>query len=174
MPDRRKVNLELLFHQMMYKLPGIYLAGKIDEDNLQESYLWRKKVGMQLARLGFEPIDPLRNVVIDARYGEELSLMAGIDNEYIFQRDLQDIERSIFVLVNLSMFPDGVGTYCEIGYAYAKGISVIGWNPKARKEKISHMFIENMLHQFEDLDMIYRYLATYKNKMKEEYFRKNI
>ena len=164
MPDRQKVNLELLFHQMMYKLPGIYLAGRINEEDIQESYIWRKKVGMQLARLGFEPIDPLRNVVIDARYGEELSLTAGIDNEYIFQRDLQDIERSTF----------GVGTYCEIGYAYAKGISIIGWHPNGGKEKISHMFIENMLHQFDDLDAVYRYLSTYKNKMKEEYFRKNI
>ena len=174
MPDRQKVNLEPLFHQMMYKLPGIYLAGKINEEDLQESYFWRKKVGVALAKLGYEPIDQLRNVVIDARYGDKPSLVAGIDNNYIFKRDLQDIDRSTFILVNLSMFPDGVGTYCEIGYAYAKGISVLGWNPQNRKETINHMFIKNMVHQFSDLDSVYSYLVTYKNKMKEEYFRKNI
>jgi hypothetical protein len=103
----------------------VYLAGPIE----YEGDTWRKKAGEALIKLGFYPIDPLRNECI-VRVGKHLA--SDLTDTEVVRRDLDDIKRvglsGGLILANLNTTAAGrnpIGTLFELMNAYDNSIPVV-------------------------------------------------
>jgi len=142
--------------------PRIYLAGTISED--ERTFQWRKDATALLEMYSIEAIDPMRNVDLGSLANE--GLCANIPQETYFARDLSDISRCCAMIVNLlyadSINRPSIGTYFEIGYAYAYGIPVVVISDDP--STISHPFIRlpamGIVETLEEaIDLIVFYLS---------------
>ena len=93
----------------------IYIAGKLCNDEEKE---FLEKIAGLCEKLGFETFLPHRDVGICSGMG---------DVEMIFNEDIiKGFENVDLVVADLNGLHVGAGTAWELGYAYAKGIKVVG------------------------------------------------
>ena len=125
---------------------AVYLAGAISGLVYGEAMAWRTRVTGQLLDLGYGVLSPMR---------QKDNLAAIFDREAIphthpsyrdpFARDMHDIDRATYVLVNAAWAPSGpsVGTLVELGAAWAKGKYVIVVDPAldADPDYVPHPFV---------------------------------
>jgi hypothetical protein len=102
----------------------VYLAGPVE---LQDT--WRDRAGKALAKMGLEPLDPLR--------GEDHKtvgkhIQASVPDSLLVMRDLNDMQRiknsAGFVLMNLSSTAEGrrpIGTLFELMWLWDNRVPVI-------------------------------------------------
>lgn len=108
----------------------VYLAGPIEKELTMvnpHSILWREKVleGFDQHHLVWDILDPTRGKKAKDEQGN-WSYVFGAENIFhynpffIFSRDLEDIDKSEIVVVNLvDAAAASIGTNFEFGYAYA-------------------------------------------------------
>lgn len=137
---------------------NIYIAGPIDDDNLQEAMEWRKTVH------AWNPIkdnifiyDPLRNKTTD-----DIVTRTFTPNE-IVMRDLADIDMSDLVLVNVPKVESAKplwGTPSEVMYAWMQRIPVVLVTDHPRIE--AHYWVRAMcVRILPDLNSALNYIEDY-------------
>lgn len=93
----------------------VYIAGKLCAEDERE---FLEKLAEIAEELGFETYLPHR----DAGLVESMD-----DVERIFEKDIiQGLQNVSLVIANLNGLHIGAGTAWELGYAYAKGIPILG------------------------------------------------
>ena len=121
----------------------VYLAGRIDEKNLTPAYEWREYASELLLQQKMRPINPMKNLVYkDAVTGKVQRHEYINDFDYIYHQDIQLLEDSNYLLVNMTDMGEGFGTTFEIGYATALDIPVYGY----AKDFPDHLFINNAVN----------------------------
>ena len=100
---------------MKNKYMKVYIAGKLCNEN-ERKFL--EKLAKLAEELGFETFLPHRDVGLAENMG---------DIEKIFRGDVINGFKNVsLVIADLNGLHIGAGTAWELGYAYAKGIPVIG------------------------------------------------
>lgn len=122
----------------------VYLAGAITGQSGEEAHGWRDAASIALRSHGYRPLDPLR--------GHQVRDLDSIpadfdDGPASVQRDLDDIDRAKFVIVNLCGILTSVGTNAELGYAYSRGKVAYGFGTLEEIDAVKdHPFYELMLY----------------------------
>ncbi|MEK0325347.1 MAG: hypothetical protein QQN63_06545 [Nitrosopumilus sp.] len=105
--------------------PFVYLAGPVEYGG----DTWRERAGKFLLKLGFIPIDPLRNEKITKK-GKHLE--SSISDEAIVGRNKYDLHRCRisggFAIMNLSTTKDGrrpIGTLFELEWCAERDVPVV-------------------------------------------------
>ncbi len=100
---------------MKDKYMKIYIAGKLCSENERE---FLEKLAKFVEELGFETFLPHRDIGLAKNIG---------DVKKIFNGDITNGFKNVsLVVADLNGLHIGAGTAWELGYAYAKGIPVIG------------------------------------------------
>lgn len=135
----------------------VYLAGRITEDSLESAYYWRKAACFYLARYNMIGVNPME----DCCYQD---LVGGIyrkdewDMDEIYYNDLHLLDNSDAILVNLDNLIGGLGSMFEVGWGYAKGLTIVTFG-----KKIDHPFITlPVSHHSEDMHDSIEWLASYR------------
>lgn len=134
----------------------VYLAGRIEGIKLRDAALWRRNVSKRLIKMGLETIDPMRDIACMNLQGE-MELLADLPENYIFERDIRDLDRANYMIVKLDDYGSFVGTLCEIGYFYNQNKPIYGWRDNYYSP-ITHPFIQGMVTQFLDFDDLAEHL----------------
>lgn len=107
----------------------LYLAGPIHGILYEEAVRWRDEVSDMLSYDGFECLNPLRGKAFLADHADAVSdhydhpLASG---KAIVERDLYDIERSNFFLLNtIGVNEASTGSLVELGYARCLGLPIV-------------------------------------------------
>lgn len=101
----------------------IYLAGAISGLSYDQATRWRQQVKECLSSEVYFVLDPMRNKE-HLKSVPTITGSAGFDPLEIYTQDIEDIDKSHALLVNLAGVT-GIGTPWEIGYAIAQGKEVI-------------------------------------------------
>ena len=121
----------------------VYLAGRIDEEDLTPAYEWREYVSQLLLEKGLLAINPMKNLVYrDEITGKILRHDYINDFDYVYHQDIQLLKDSDYLLVNMRDMGEGFGTTFEIGYATALDKPVYGYG----KDFPDHLFINNAVN----------------------------
>ena len=109
----------------------VYLSGPITGLTYNAArFGWRKEMGDALEASGHTPLSPMRH---EGHLAEVKGKLAKMYPEHLFShpkmivaKDLLDIDASNIVVANfLGAKKPSIGTISELGYAYAKGKTII-------------------------------------------------
>ena len=129
----------------MSEQPQVYVAGPLFDDGER---WWIETVDRTVAECGFRTFLPHR----DNPPKDEFNV------RQIFENDRRGIDESVLVVANLNGIITDDGTAWEIGYAYAKGIPVVGlhtdWRRRFDHEVVNLMLecsLHTLVHSLDDL-----------------------
>lgn len=143
-------------------MKSVYLAGRIDNRKLLEAITWRENAERLLLVGGVNTYNPLRGCYkMTGAYPLEYRAYGNIDYDFLYRRDLLDIDNSDIVLVNLDKVQQGAGTLFEIGYASSKGKALYAFNGTDSLRE--HMFITNSCKILSFSDCIIEIVNQYGN-----------
>jgi nucleoside 2-deoxyribosyltransferase len=140
----------------MTALPQVYVAGPLFDEGER---WWIETVDRAVAGCGFRTFLPHR----DNPPKDEHNVRA------IFDNDRRGIDTSVLVVANLNGITTDDGTAWEIGYAYARGIPVVGLHTDWRRRfdhEVVNLMIEcslvALVHSIDDLcaELIARHTGT--------------
>lgn len=145
---------------------SIYLAGAINGLSYKEATIWRKLVYFALDKDKYQILDPMRGKEF-LNVGQELINDSLLTKE-VFERDVNDIDDSDIVLVNLAHLSDlkMIGSLWELGYSFRSEKMIVGFY--CPNEYKNHPFIKNSINLFEKLGESLDYiedLTNYRNKV---------
>jgi nucleoside 2-deoxyribosyltransferase len=108
---------------------AVYLAGAITGLSYGDALGWRLETAGKLMELGYDVLSPMRHKLHLKDEFEQKTLPA---HHALFRdpfaRDMHDIERSTYVIVNMTpshAVGPSVGTLVELGTAWARGKYII-------------------------------------------------
>ena len=107
----------------------VYLAGPISRVTFNQATKWRIEAAALLNTLGIETFDPMLNKHepeggLNAIITQDDAL-SSMTKEQVFNRDMDNIDMSDVLLVNLIDFHGSIGTPFEIGRAWAEGVPTV-------------------------------------------------
>jgi nucleoside 2-deoxyribosyltransferase len=128
--------------------PQVYVAGPLFDEGER---WWIETVDRAIADCGFRTFLPHR----DNPPKDEFNVRA------IFENDRRGIDTSVLVVANLNGITTDDGTAWEIGYAYAKGIPIVGlhtdWRRRFDHEVVNLMIecsLHRLVHSLDDLQTV--------------------
>jgi nucleoside 2-deoxyribosyltransferase len=106
----------------------VYLAGPVELEDT-----WRERAAKSLAKMGLEPVDPLRGQAHKTVANQTSKhIKASVPDSLLVMRDLNDMQRiknsAGFVLMNLSTTAEGrkpIGTLFELNWCWTNRVPVI-------------------------------------------------
>ena len=138
----------------MSEQPQVYVAGPLFDEGER---WWIETVDRAVAECGFRTFLPHR----DNPPKDEFNV------RQIFENDRRGIDESVVVVANLNGIITDDGTAWEIGYAYAKGIPIVGlhtdWRRRFDHEVVNLMLecsLHTLVHSLDDLRQALAPFAT--------------
>lgn len=101
----------------------VYLAGRIQEDNVTEAMKWRLEAVKALASYGMIALNPLDGFVELNDSGDYIRLPF-VTDRLIFYRYVEMLEEANAIILNTKDLVEGLDSMFEIGYAYAHGLPI--------------------------------------------------
>jgi nucleoside 2-deoxyribosyltransferase len=122
----------------------VYLGGPITGLTWDDAAAWRSHAAHELFRSGWKYLDPMRGEAEQFGFTSTdilPSTFAG-DGE-AHARDLFDIDRATVGLFNFTGSERAsLGSACEIGYAYARGLYIVSVVPEGNVH--DHLFVNGL------------------------------
>jgi nucleoside 2-deoxyribosyltransferase len=128
--------------------PQVYIAGPLFDEGER---WWIETVERTVVACGYRTFLPHR----DNPPKDQFNVAA------IFANDRRGIDESVLVVANLNGITTDDGTAWEIGYAYAKGIPIVGlhtdWRRRFDHEVVNLMIecsLHRLVHSLDDLSAV--------------------